>query len=114
MPRYNGFVWPRGFTKTKQASSSDELKSDICQSRTNYTTQLFVCPRCSKQENPVLSILSFHALFAYADNADAYAESAGFYAHICGIMRIISAYSTVFRTHICDRFKFLMFVETLL
>ena len=27
---------------------------------------------------------NFHALFAYADNANAYAQLAVFYAHLCG------------------------------
>ena len=41
------------------------------------------------------------------------AHSAVLNAHICLYMRIISANATVFRTHICDRFKFFIFVETL-
>ena len=44
---------------------------------------------------------NFHALFAFADNADAYAV---IYLHIWRYMRITSAYATVFWTLSCDFF----------
>ena len=51
---------------------------------------------------------SFHALFAYADkNADAYAQSAVFF------MLIKADNSRIIHMHICNRLKFLIFVETL-
>ena len=49
----------------------------------------------ARDNDDTSGICKFRKFFTYADNSDAYAQLAVFYANISGYMRIISAYATV-------------------